>query len=75
MINTYQEWMVIIEDDHQELFTYSTWASCERDAEEDAVFNTNLQGVRNVTAIPMDTYRLALRTPTNNVKNPLAVSK
>ena len=65
MINTYQEWMVILEDDHQELFTYATWASCERDAEEDAVFNTNLQDVRNVTAIPMDTYRLALRTPTN----------
>jgi hypothetical protein len=74
MINTYQEWMVILEDDHQELFTYATWASCERDAEEDAVFNTNLQDVRNVTAIPMDTYRLALRTPTNTVKNPLVVS-
>jgi hypothetical protein len=74
MIHTYQEWMVILEDDQQELFTYATWASCQRDAEEDAVFNTNLQGVRNVTAISMDTYRLALRTPTNKVKNPLAVS-
>ncbi len=71
MINTYQEWMVILEDDHQELFTYATWASCERDAEEDAVFNTNLQDVRNVTAIPMDTYRLAIRTPTNNTKRVL----
>jgi hypothetical protein len=74
MTNTYQEWMVILEDDHQELFTYSTWASCEKDAEEDAMFNTNLQDVRNVTAIPMDTYRLAIRTPTNKVKNPLADS-
>jgi hypothetical protein len=71
MINTYQEWMVILEDDHQELFTYATWASCERDAEEDAVFNTNLQDVRNVTAIPMDTYRLALRTPTNKTERVL----
>ena len=74
MINTYQEWMVILEDDHQELFTYATWASCERDAEEDAMFNTNLQNVQNVTVIPMDRYRLAMRTPTNKVKNPLAVS-
>ena len=64
MINTYQEWMVILEDDHQELFTYATWASCERDAEEDVVFNTNLQDVRNVTVIPMDRYRLAMRTVT-----------
>jgi hypothetical protein len=71
MMNTYQEWMVILEDDHQELFTYATWASCERDAEEDAVFNTNLQDVRNVTAIPMDTYRLALRTPTNKTERVL----
>jgi hypothetical protein len=63
--------MVILEDDHQELFTYATWASCERDAEEDAVFNTNLQDVRNVTAIPMDTYRLALRTPTNKTERVL----
>lgn len=74
MINTYQEWMVILEDDHQELFTYATWASCERDAEEDAMFNTNLLNVRSVTAVPMDTYRLALRVPTNKVKNPLVVS-
>jgi hypothetical protein len=64
MMNTYQEWMVILEDDHQELFTYATWASCERDAEEDVVFNTNLQDVRNVTVIPMDRYRLAMRTVT-----------
>jgi hypothetical protein len=63
--------MVILEDDHQELFTYATWASCERDAEEDAVFNTNLQDVRNVTAISMDTYRLALRTPTNKTERVL----
>jgi hypothetical protein len=71
MMNTYQEWMVILEDDQQELFTYATWASCERDAEEDAMFNTNLQDVRNVTAIPMGTYRLALRTPTNKTERVL----
>lgn len=70
-MNTYQEWMVIIEDEHGELFTYATWASCERDAEEDAMFNTNLLDVRNVTAIPMDTYRLALRTPTNKTERVL----
>jgi hypothetical protein len=64
MMNTYQEWMVILEDDHQELFTYATWASCERDAEEDAMFNTNLQDVRNVTVVPMDSYRLAMRIVT-----------
>ena len=75
MINTYQEWMVILEDDQQELFTYATWASCERDAEEDAMFNTNLQNVQNVTVIPMERYRLAIRTPINKVKNPLVVSK
>jgi hypothetical protein len=64
MINTYQEWMVILEDDHQELFTYATWASCQRDAEEDAMFNTNILNVQNVTVIPMDRYRLAMRTVT-----------
>jgi hypothetical protein len=64
MIHTYQEWMVILEDDQQELFTYATWASCERDAEEDAMFNTNLQDVRNVTVVPMDSYRLAMRIVT-----------
>jgi hypothetical protein len=56
--------MVILEDDQQELFTYATWASCERDAEEDAMFNTNLQDVRNVTVVPMDSYRLAMRIVT-----------
>ena len=61
---TYQEWMVILEDDHQELFTYATWASCQRDAEEDAMFNTNILNVQNVTVIPMDRYRLAMRTVT-----------
>jgi hypothetical protein len=64
MIHTYQEWMVILEDDQQELFTYATWASCQRDAEEDAMFNTNILNVQNVTVIPMDRYRLAMRTVT-----------
>lgn len=71
MINTYQEWMVILEDDDQELFTYATWASCERDAEEDAMFNTNLQNVQNVTVIPMERYRLAMRTPINKAERVL----